>query len=171
MLHEVNKWSQEPASLFDNLHQFLRRADAESNSTDGGFERHLWQSVHCLFLLTSGVGGLVWVPIVRACNEGSPRPRVARAQGIGRLPFFPFFSLSSSLVLEGSGQGCPRLRASNEGLPRPRVLRARRAPGYSLSDSCISFSTPRTILIFEPNSLAFLLVWPSLREGSGRDAH
>jgi hypothetical protein len=101
MLHEVNKWSQEPASLFDNLHQFLRRADAESNSTDGGFERHLWQSVHCLFLLTSGVGGLVWVPIVRACNEGSPRPRVARAQGIGRLPFFPFFSLSSSLVLEG----------------------------------------------------------------------
>ena len=66
--------------------------------------------------------------------EGSPRPRVARAQGIARLPFFPFFFLySSSRVLKGGGQGCPRLRASNEGLPRPRVLRAKRAPGCSRS--------------------------------------
>jgi hypothetical protein len=29
-------------------------------------------------------------PNVRASNEGSLRPRVARAQGISRLPFFPF---------------------------------------------------------------------------------
>ncbi len=42
---------------------------------------------------------------VRASNEGSPRPRVARAQGIARLPFFLFppflFPYSSSPVLEG----------------------------------------------------------------------
>ena len=43
-------------------------------------------------------------PIVRAFKEGSPRPRVARAQGIARFPFLSFFSLFSTflpLVLEG----------------------------------------------------------------------
>jgi hypothetical protein len=44
-------------------------------------------------------------PIVRASNEGSLRPRVARAQGIVRPPFFPSFSLYSSfLVLEGEAK-------------------------------------------------------------------
>jgi hypothetical protein len=68
--------------------------------------------VHCfphanrtLFYLFSSniVREAVWLfPNVRASNEGLPRPRVARAQGIARPPFFPFFSLYSSfLVLEG----------------------------------------------------------------------
>ena len=38
----------------------------------------------------------------------------------------------SSIVLGGSGRGCPLLRASNEHILIVRVLRARRAPGRPL---------------------------------------
>jgi hypothetical protein len=78
----------------------------------------------------SVAGKAAWrFPIVRASNEGSPRPRVARAQGITRPSVLPSFSPS---VLGGSGQGCLLLRASNEHILIVRVLRAKRATGRSL---------------------------------------
>ena len=74
--------------------------------TPGGVRvREGWRATQPIFSLPPSQywRGTAWrFPIVRASNEGLPRPRVARAQGIARLPFFPFFSLySSSLVLEG----------------------------------------------------------------------
>ncbi len=47
--------------------------------------------------------GALWrFPIVRASNEGSPRPRVARAQGIARplFSFFPTHMRSGQIVLQ-----------------------------------------------------------------------
>ena len=86
---------------------------------------------------------------MRVSNEGSPRPRVARAQGIARPSFFSFFSLhstsaescwrgwadgpqlralmilpSSLVISQGWGLIDLLLRAFNEGLLRPRVARA-----------------------------------------------
>ena len=78
-------------------------------------------------------------PNVRAFNEVSLRPRVARARGIARLPFFSFFSLYSSfLVLEGVAKvalDCAQLfhppnpeRAETRSCPRrAQFLRARSA--------------------------------------------
>jgi hypothetical protein len=58
--------------------------------------------VFCLETRTFYILGCLGSHHVRTSNEGSLRPRVARAQGIARPPFFPFFSLhSSSPVLEG----------------------------------------------------------------------
>ena len=82
-------------------------------------------------------------PIVRAFNEGSPRPRVARAQKIIRLhhilcswstgPTWVFSRSASFLYLSlGEWPSCPRLRASDEHILIVRVLRARRAPGRFL---------------------------------------
>src|SRR5207249_4597953 len=88
-----------------------------------------------LLPLSSG-GAAWWVPTVRASNEGLPRPRVARAQGIARLTFIPFFSLYSfSPVLEGVAKvalDCAH-RTSTVSPFTVRVLRARRAPGRCLT--------------------------------------
>ena len=62
---------------------------------------------------------------VRASNEGSLRPRVARAQEIGRLSFFPLPSLPPSPI-EGGGQMGPQLRASRDHSFIVGPLRARR---------------------------------------------
>ena len=97
---------------------------------------------------SSSTGGApLRFPNVRASNEGSPRPRVARAQET----FDSFLSQLHSpnedrlipIVSPGrSGQGCPLLRASGEHCFIVRVLRARRAPGHSSSipSSCSRLS-------------------------------
>ena len=67
--------------------------------------------------------GLFGLPL-RASNEGSPRPRVARAKEANRPP-----SHSSHFPLhrpQGEQPDCPSLRASDEHLLSVRVLRARR---------------------------------------------
>ena len=75
--------------------------------------------------------GLIDLPL-RAFNEGSPRPRVARAQKIIRLHPFLCSALSfpAALVypLKG-GLVNPLLRASNEHILIVRVPRARGRPG------------------------------------------
>ncbi len=69
--------------------------------------------------------------LLRACNEGSLRPRVARAQEINQSPSRIVLRPNSFYLSLGERPGCPSLRASNEALLRARVLRARRAPGRS----------------------------------------
>jgi hypothetical protein len=59
-------------------------------------------------------------PNVRASNEGSLRPRVARAQGIARPPYL-FLPSTLPPSIEGSGQGCLLLRGPS---PLPPVLEA-----------------------------------------------
>ncbi len=56
----------------------------------------IYRSLHSLCV---GRGGLA--VRVRASNEGSPRPRVARAQGIARPPCFPYIPTSLFPVLKG----------------------------------------------------------------------
>ena len=71
-------------------------------------------------------GGLPGLPL-RASNEGSPRPRVARAQEASRPPSLRGFYFSATSP--GSGRIILQLSAWDEGLPRPRVPRARRTTG------------------------------------------
>ena len=99
-----------------------------------------------LLVLSQG-WGLIDLPL-RASNEGSPRPRVARAQKIislhpllcsaskkGTWPLLPHPSkLASTPHRRGGPIGLP-LRASNEGLLRPRVARAKETNGPPLLPS------------------------------------
>jgi hypothetical protein len=78
---------------------------------------------------------------LRASNEGSPRPRVARARETNQasIPFFCELPFSPPLTLLARRLVWSLLRASNEGLLRPRVPRAKRTrqpPRLTLLVSC-----------------------------------
>ena len=84
------------------------------------------------------MGGAWRVPSVRAFNEGSLRPRVARAQETSDSFLSPLSAALAERVSPHSYRlsreewpGCPLLRASDEHIPIVRVRRARRAPGRS----------------------------------------
>ena len=63
--------------------------------TDEGFDRQFMEYMHCFYSLSES--GSRFGSHVRASNEGSPRSRVARAQGIARPSSFPSITRSQYL--------------------------------------------------------------------------
>ena len=94
--------------------------------------------------------GAAWqIPIVRAFNQGSLRPRVVRAQGIASLPLFPLFlSLLLPPVLEG---GWSRL---------PSTARIGRAPFHRARPASKEGTWP---LLFARSSSVSIMQGSSLR--------
>ena len=113
------------------------------------------------------LGGAAWrFPIVRASNEGLLRPRVARAQGIARPPFFPFFSLYSSFQ-ESYWREWPRL-PSTARIGRALFHRARSASKKGcLAAPCPVLASPSST----PVQYGFLVTpWLSDSFSSFRDS-
>ena len=82
-------------------------------------------------------------PKPRASNEGLHRPRVARAQGTVRLPFFPFFPplFLCGIVLEGVGRWSSTARIEG-----PQFYRGASAS----NEDHLSISSSSLLLLFSP---------------------
>ena len=106
---------------------------------------HFLSSASPSFLLP-GIwrGGGPGCPRLRASNEGLLRPRVARAQGIERLLFFPLPSLPPHLPLTGVGRWV--LDCAHRTSTASSCAFCEQGGHLAASSrSCISFSLPRTI--------------------------